>query len=481
MAVAGSTLAAAALFTPLRRRVQRAVDRRFNRARYDADQTVAAFAARLKDAVDLDAVRADLVRRVQLGAGTRPRVRVAEGGRPVSTPSSTGWLRLASPRNAAAAGSLILVLIAALPVLGLLTGQARQLDVSTLKAVSGLLVVILVVGAVGLVVARHQPGNLIGWLLLGAAGWIPLSILSSAYASYAYRSGHHGIPLLSPLALILGQLFTLVVAVFPLVTLLFPDGRLPSPGWRWVLAVYLLLCLSLPVSVIAAVLAAHHLDVQAGGQIAAADSPPSWVALVFFGPVVLAWLGALGHQIGSWRRSSGERREQLKWLLSGTVLCAVLGIWAVATNSAIWELAIIGLAALPVGIGIGILKYRLYDIDRIISRTVAYAIITGLLVGVYAGLVLLATQVLGFASTWAVAASTLAAAALFTPLRRRVQRVVDRRFNRARYDADAAVAAFAGRLQDAVNLDAVRADLRASVAAALEPAHVSVWINGGGR
>jgi hypothetical protein len=191
---------------------------------------------------------------------------------------------------------------------------------------------------------------------------------------------------------------------------------------------------------------------------------------------VLAWLGALGHQIRSWRRSSGERRQQLKWLLSGTVACAVLGISAVATDSAIWEIAIVGLAALPVGIGIGILKYRLYDIDRIISRTLAYAIITGLLVGVYAGLVLLATQVLGFASTWAVAGSTLAAVALFTPLRRRVQRAVDRRFNRARYDADAAVTAFAGRLQDAVDLEAVRTDLLTSVAAALEPAHLSVWL-----
>ena len=389
--------------------------------------------------------------------------------------------RLATPRTASFLAAGVPALIAALPVLGLLTGQTHRLDVSTLKTVSGVLVVILVVGAVGLVVARHQPRNPIGWLLLGAANWIPLSILAGAYATYVYHSGHRGIPLLSPLALILAQMFTLVVAVFPLVTLLFPDGRLPSASWRWVLAAYLLLCLSLPVSVIAPALAAHHLDVQASGQIAPADSPPSWVALLFFGPVVLAWLGALGHQIGSWRRSSGERREQLKWLLSGTVVCAVLGVWAVATNSAIWEVAIVGLAALPVGIGIGILKYRLYDIDRIISRTLAYALVTGLLVGVYAGLVLLATQVLGFASTWAVAASTLAAAALFTPVRRRVQRAVDRRFNRARYDADAAVTAFAGRLQDAVSLDAVRADLLASVTTALEPAHVSVWLDPDGR
>jgi hypothetical protein len=136
----------------------------------------------------------------------------------------------------------------------------------------------------------------------------------------------------------------------------------------------------------------------------------------------------------------------------------------------------VGVAALPVSIGIGILKYRLYEIDRIISRTLAYALVTALLVGVYAGLVLLATQVLQFSSPVAVAASTLVAAALFSPLRRRVQRAVDRRFNRARYDADRTVAAFAARLKDAVDLDSVRDDLTGVVHQALEPAHVSVWI-----
>jgi hypothetical protein len=154
----------------------------------------------------------------------------------------------------------------------------------------------------------------------------------------------------------------------------------------------------------------------------------------------------------------------------------VFAVASFGSSASLWEILIIGIIALPVSIGIGILKYRLYDIDRIISRTLAYALVTGLLVGVYAGLVLLATQVLGFASTGAVAASTLAAAALFAPLRRRVQRAVDRRFNRARYDADAAVEAFATRLAGAVALPEVRADLFAVVGGALEPAHLAVWI-----
>jgi len=138
------------------------------------------------------------------------------------------------------------------------------------------------------------------------------------------------------------------------------------------------------------------------------------------------------------------------------------------------------LAALPVGLAVAILRYRLYDIDRIISRTLAYAIVTGLLVGVYAGLVLLATQVLTLTSPVAVAAATLATAALFNPVRRRVQRVVDRRFNRARYDADRTIEAFAARLQDSVDLAAVQADLARVVHRALEPAHVSLWTNNPG-
>jgi hypothetical protein len=149
---------------------------------------------------------------------------------------------------------------------------------------------------------------------------------------------------------------------------------------------------------------------------------------------------------------------------------------ALNSDQAVSQLLAVGVVALPASIGVGILKYRLYDIDRIISRTLAYAIVTGLLVGVYAGLVLLATEVLRLHTPVAVAASTLAAAALFSPLRRRVQRVVDRRFNRVRYDTDQTVAAFAARLKDTVDLDSVQDGLVRVVTTALEPAHVSVWM-----
>jgi ABC-type bacteriocin/lantibiotic exporter with double-glycine peptidase domain len=124
---------------------------------------------------------------------------------------------------------------------------------------------------------------------------------------------------------------------------------------------------------------------------------------------------------------------------------------------------------------VAVLKYRLYEIDRLISRTVSYAIVTGLLVGVYAGLVLLTTRALPLHTPVAVAGSTLVAVALFSPLRRRVQKVVDRRFNRTRHDAELVVAAFAIRLQDATDLEVVQADLAGTVDRALEPVHLSLW------
>jgi hypothetical protein len=144
-------------------------------------------------------------------------------------------------------------------------------------------------------------------------------------------------------------------------------------------------------------------------------------------------------------------------------------------------LVLTSVAGIPVAYVLAVLKYRLYDIDRLISRTLAYAIVTGLLVGLYAGLVLLATRVLPLHTPVAVAGSTLAAAALFSPLRRRVQRVVDSRFNRSRYDAEQMVIAFAARLQGATDLDTVRADLTVTVNRALEPAHVSLWFGAGPR
>ena len=186
----------------------------------------------------------------------------------------------------------------------------------------------------------------------------------------------------------------------------------------------------------------------------------------------------------AYRRSTGDYRQQLKWLLAGGgfgVAGLALEFFLSNTNSTalrgVGNVGLgVGLLSLPVAFGVGILKYRLYEIDRLISRTLSYLILTGLLVGVFIGIVLFATRVLPFSSPVTVAASTLGAAALFNPLRLRVQRLVDRRFNRAHYDAEAIVTAFTLRLRDAVDLDSVRGELLLAADQAVEPAHVSVWI-----
>jgi hypothetical protein len=178
-----------------------------------------------------------------------------------------------------------------------------------------------------------------------------------------------------------------------------------------------------------------------------------------------------------YRRARTAERAQLKWLVYAAAVIVVAELASALLASTNLQNAISSgtLALVPLAIGVAVLRYRLYDIDRIISRTLAYAIVTGLLIAIYAGLVLLATQVLGIHSAVAVAAATLIAAALFNPVRRRVQHRVDRRFNRARYDAETTVAAFAARLKDATDLDTVRADLATVVQAALEPAQVWIW------
>jgi hypothetical protein len=205
-------------------------------------------------------------------------------------------------------------------------------------------------------------------------------------------------------------------------------------------------------------------------------------------PAAVFWLIWVGRLVFSYRRARGEYRLQLRWLLGGAATTTISALVIVAVSSlqtstasvtvkdVVGFLLAVGLAALPLGMGVGILKYRLYDIDRLISRTVSYAIVTGLLIGVYVGLVTLATRVLPFSSPLGVAASTLVAVALFNPLRRRVQRLVDRRFNRARYDAEAMVAAFARRVRDDVDLEVVSSEFVRAVQSSVEPSHVSLWL-----
>ena len=383
-----------------------------------------------------------------------------------------------SPALAWVLGGAVLVLGVAAVVLDALIGQ---LPIGIPAGV----VVVLTFAAVGLVIARRQPGNPIGWIMVVFTLVYVLGAAASDYAVLYYRLGHHGLPL-APLALLLSAVQAPSFAMFPVVILLFPDGRVPGRRWRWALRTYaglVAFVLALLLAAPAAALADHDVRLDSRGNLTSSGhlaewlaNPPGWLIVPVIAAIVIIGLSFVGHQVLSWRAADGDRRQQLKWLACGGAVAAASLLLAAALGVA--EL-LAGLAALPVGIGVGILRYRLYDIDRIISRTLAYTLVTGLLIGVYAGLVLLATRVLSVHTPVAVAAATLAAAALFTPLRRRVQHAVDRRFNRARYDADQTVAAFAARLKDAVDLDSIRDDLAGTVHQALEPAHVSVWVSHG--
>ncbi len=408
------------------------------------------------------------------------------GGQAPVTAEVTARLRLASPTTALVLGGVVLVLmIADVPLAGLAHQSVNASNGSVPVWFSAAF------GVVGFVVAWRKPRNPLGWAILGLAAFFALSEDASFYTVADYRLHHGGLPL-GWLALLAQPGWAPGLVLLGLVFLLFPDGQPPSPRWRWVLwaclAVGVLWIASAFTLTVGAIIG-HHLRVDPGGNLVVLDNSAHnaawWNAVTSVAAVVLAvcWLASLAAQVLSYRRSSGERRQQLKWLLTGTAVggaCLAINFAGGSLPGFLHVLSIaafVGVLAIPLAIGVAILKYRLFDIDRIISRTLAYAIVTGLLVGVYAGIVLLATHVVSITTPVAVAASTLAAAALFNPLRRWVQRAVDRRFNRARYDADRTVAAFAASLQDAVNLDAVRNDLVGTVQQALEPAHVSVWIS----
>jgi hypothetical protein len=327
----------------------------------------------------------------------------------------------------------------------------------------------MAVPVMGFVLASRRPANRIGWLALAAGLGLGLSRFSTSYGLRALVAAPGSVPAGRAVAWLANWTWVIPLAVIAFVFLLFPTGRLRSRRWRvagWFVGG------ALALTAVGALVGATRV----WSHPFTAQAPAFVSAILILLPAALAV--SVAAVVVRFARSSGEERLQLKWFVAAALLVVATLTASVVTNSvAAAVLDNLAFLCVNAAVAIAVLKYRLYDIDRVISRTVAYAIVTGLLIGIYTGLVLLATQVLGLRTPVAVAAATLAAAALFSPVRRRVQRVVDRRFNRARYDADKTVAAFAARLKDAVDLDAVRADLTGVVHQALEPAHVSVWIS----
>jgi hypothetical protein len=344
---------------------------------------------------------------------------------------------------------------------------------------------------VSTLLAVRRPGNPIGWLLfvILIIGVSP----TNGYDIWVFRM-HRGLELLGRVSLAVKQAWPFLLVAVAVLLWVFPDGKLPGGRWRRPSVVLLIVGLALAgLCTLPGIAAAARPVVRVAPDGSAAGLPGGVFVVLYVAVIalcVIAWLAWLVIQIPTYRHADGQRRQQLKWLYSGggvTLVAFIFGVFVVplatgqsvgsGTHPLVLAFLVVAFGALPVCLGVAVLKYGLYELDRIISRVVSYTLVTGLLVGVYAGLVLLATRVLSASSPVAVAGSTLAAAALFSPVRRRVQRVVDRRFNRARYDADQTVTAFADRLRDAVNPDAVRADLSGVVSQSLEPAHVSLWIN----
>ena len=345
----------------------------------------------------------------------------------------------------------------------------------TVSNVSGQ-VVNMAVPVTGFVLASRRPENRIGWLFLMAGLALGLSGFSNPYALHALVADRGSLPAGPAFAWLSNWIWIIAVAALGFLFLLFPTGQLRSRRWRpaaWFAGG------AFAIAIVSTLITATRLWAHPF-----TSSPGSLDGLTALLGVMTGFLISAGLLVSvvavviRFAKSSGEERLQLKWCAAAALVVVVVFVATIWVNSAAVNiLQSVAFVGLWTAIAVAVLKYRLYDIDQVISRTLAYAIVTGLLIGVYAGLVLLATQVLEIKSPVAVAGSTLVAAALFSPLRSRVQRAVDHRFNRARYDAGQTIAAFAARLKDAVDLDSVRHDLAEVVDQVLEPAHVSVWIS----
>jgi hypothetical protein len=336
---------------------------------------------------------------------------------------------------------------------------------------------------VGAVLATRRPAHPVGWLLLGLGLSIGLSGLVDGYALYGLLARPGALPaarwpgIYSPAVTIAG------IAGLSFVLLLTPTGALPSPRWRW----WARMTAAAPVIfALTLTLQPHPLDpaYQSATNpigLQTLQLPLAITAAVASAITVIAVVAGALSLVVRFRRARGTERQQLRWVALAAVLAslAVLMVLVGMTRGSdvliVWA-AGVSFAILPPAIGAAILRYRLYDLDRILSRTLAYGLLTLLLAGGYAVVVLGLEQRLGRESSLVVAAATLMAAALFQPARRRIQAAVDRRFNRRHYDTSQTIAAFSARLREQVDLDTLSAEVLAVANQTIEPTIVSLWL-----
>jgi hypothetical protein len=333
---------------------------------------------------------------------------------------------------------------------------------------------------VGAVVASRRPRHPVGWLLLALGLLLTAAGVTLASTNYGVA---HAAPAAGLVARYVPATIVTAMACNGFALLLTPTGRLPSSGWRWWAGI----TAATPVVLLGVV----TLSPTPGDRLVeAVDSPLDLRGLddglqiayqAAFAVIIVAFVGAAGSLVGRFRRARGVERQQLRWLALATVLVATLAVVNLAAlASGAYALApLVGGLNPPIlsaGVGAAILRYRLYDLDRIISRTLAYGLLTLLLGGGYAVVVLGLGQLLGRDSPLVVAAATLAVAAVFQPARRRIQQAVDRRFNRRRHDTAQTIAAFSARLRQQVDLDTLTAELLAVIEQTMQPSRASLWL-----
>jgi hypothetical protein len=339
---------------------------------------------------------------------------------------------------------------------------------------------------VGAVLVAKRPTNLIGWIMATIVLMVAILPLGGAYATYVMAT--HGRP--DALA-VLGAWtqnwywYVLVSLVLVYLPLLFPDGRLPS---RWWLPVALVAGIGTIGTVVLGALAdtllveegpGYEIDNPIGieGLGYVEDLPVFGVLLVLLGVGII---GAVTSLVVRFRRSRGIERQQMKWIVYAAVLLPLVFVSDLLPDAVGNLLFGLILVAIPTAIGIAVMKYRLYDIDIIINRTLVYGPLTATLALIYVGGVVglqaLFRTLTGQESTLAVVASTLAIAALFNPLRRRVQALVDRRFYRKKYDARKTLETFSTKLRDETDLGALSDDLLVVIQETMQPTHVTLWL-----